>query len=605
MDQSWQSLSSLLTSSTLQSVKDLDFTNMTPVQAACIPHFMRNKDLAVEAVTGSGKTLAFVIPIVEILLRREVPLKKHEVGAIILTPTRELAIQIDEVVSHFLKLCPQLSSLLLIGGSNSAQDVARFMKNGGNILIATPGRLDDLFSRKQSGFNLALSVKALEVLVMDEADRLLEMGFEASINTILGHLPKLRRTGLFSATQTDEVESLIRAGLRNPLRVTVKEKRLTANSEQRTPTSLLNYYMIVEADEKFSQLVTFLKSHGKEKILLFFSTCACVDYFSKCLQEIVKQMQVLSIHSKMKQKRNKIFAKFRSMPSGLLVCTDVMARGIDIPDVNWVIQYDPPSSASAFVHRCGRTARIGNTGNALVMLLPAEDAFIQFIKINQKVPLSQMEKNSEVPSMVNKLRALASKDRALHDKGMRAFVSFIQSYIKHECSMIFRLKDLDFGQLATGFGLLRIPKMPELKGKIVKSFTPAEVDLDSVPYKDKVREKLRKEKLEKFRQQKLEEGETKKKKLHARPPKSEAWSKQKDRKSNRQRRKEKTQNKTKKEEQVTAAAKRSHAEADGDFDDLEKDMRLIKKLKKGKISRDQFDKEFVGKEDPEDASSDD
>lgn len=566
---------------------------MTPVQAACIPQFMKNKDVAVEAVTGSGKTLAFVIPIIEILLRRETPLKKHEVGAIILTPTRELATQIDEVISHFLKFCTQVSSLLLIGGSKPQQDIAHFLNNGGNIIIATPGRLDDLFTRKQGEFNLAMSVKALEVLVLDEADRLLDMGFEASINTILGYLPKLRRTGLFSATQTDEVENLIRAGLRNPLRITVKEKRDAENLGQRTPSTLKNYFMIIEADEKFSQLVTFLRNHGKEKILLFFSTCACVDYFSKCLQLILKRVEVLAIHSKMKQKRNKVFGKFRTMTSGLLVSTDVMARGIDIPDVHWVIQYDPPSSASAFVHRCGRTARIGNTGNALVMLLPAEDTYIKFIQINQKVPLTEMEKDEEAVSMVNKLRSLAIKDRAVYEKGVRAFVSFIQSYIKHECSMIFRLKDLDYGLLAQGFGLLRIPRMPELRGKSVTNFTPAEVDIKAIPFRDKAREKLR--------QQQLQTGESKKKTL-TRPPRSEAWSQKKEKKAKRLDRKEKKKLKnqrTQAEKQGKPVkeqnqGKRKLADDDGgdDWNELGKDLRLMKKLKKGKITKDEFDKQF-------------
>ncbi|KAL8624710.1 ATP-dependent RNA helicase ddx55 [Nucella lapillus] len=591
MDQSWQSLASLLSTATLDSIQDLKFTAMTPVQAACIPQFLKNKDVAVEAVTGSGKTLAFIVPIMEILGRRETALKKHEVGAIILTPTRELAIQIDEVVSHFLKRRPEFSSLLLIGGSSCKQDINKFTTHGGNILIATPGRLDDLFSRKQPGFNLPASVKALEILVMDEADRLLDMGFETSINTILAHLPKLRRTGLFSATQTDEVDNLIRAGLRNPLRITVKEKKSAdCAREQRTPSTLMNYYMIVEAEEKFSQLVSFLKTHGGKKVLLFFSTCACVDYFSKCLQMMLKQTQIMAIHSKLKQKRNKVFASFRSMDGGLLVCTDVMARGVDIPDVDWVIQYDPPSSASAFVHRCGRTARIGNAGNALVMLLPAEDAFIQFIKINQKVPLTQMEKSSEVPSMVNKLRHLATKDRALYDKGMRAFVSFIQSYIKHECNMIFRLKDLDFGQLATGFGLLRIPKMPELKGRKVTAFIPAEVDINAIHFKDKTREKLR--------QQKLESGERKEKKKQAHRVETEAWSKQKERKGNRQKRRDKKDRKKQtQEEKEGSSKKREREETEEDLDDLEKDMRLIKKLKKGKISKDQFDQQFLESED--------
>lgn len=193
--------------------------------------------------------------------------------------------------------------------------------------------------------------------------------------------------------------------------------------------------------------------------------------------------QVLSIHGKLKQKRNKIMEKFRKLESGLLMCTDVMARGIDIPDVNWVIQYDPPKSAESFVHRCGRTARIGNIGTALVFLLPAEETYVKFIEINQKVYLRPLIKKDDVNNYLPKLQNLALKDRAIFEKGARAYVSFVQSYIKHECSMIFRVKLLDFGKLATGFGLLKIPKMPELKGKVLENFQPTEVELSEIPYR--------------------------------------------------------------------------------------------------------------------------
>ncbi|KAH9518666.1 ATP-dependent RNA helicase ddx55 [Bulinus truncatus] len=538
---------------------------MTPVQAATIPQFVNNKDVAVEAVTGSGKTLAFVVPIMQMLLVREIPLRKHEIGSIILTPTRELAFQVNEVVQHFTSFMPQFSSCLFIGGEKTSVDIDKFMSQGGNIIIATPGRLEDLMQRKENGFNLAASVKSLEVLILDEADRLLDMGFENSINTILSYLPKLRRTGLFSATQTNEVQNLIRAGLRNPLQIKVKEKPSQTGSSQKTPLLLSNYYMLVGADEKFSQLVHFLKLHKNEKIMIFFSTCACVDYFSKCLKQIMKKSQILIIHSKIKSKRNKVFETFRLMNNGILVCTDVMARGVDIPEVHWVIQFDPPSSASAFVHRCGRTARIGHEGNALVLLLPSEDAYIKFIEINQKVPLQPMDMLDNVPEMCSRLQTLAINDRAIYEKGLRAFVSYIQSYAKHECNMILRMKDLDFGKLALGFGLLHVPKMPELKGKSLSNFQPIEIEISTIPYKDKMREKIRKEK--------IISGESLKK-VKSRPPKTIAWSKNKQKKEKK---------KLKKEEKNIKAEKRKQEKSEDEDDGFDSDIRLIKKLRRGKV----------------------
>lgn len=568
----WESLQVPLHPLVLGALRELGFLHMTPVQSATIPLFMRNKDVAAEAVTGSGKTLAFVIPILEILLRREEKLKKNQVGAIVITPTRELAIQIDEVLSHFTKHFPQFSQILWIGGRNPGEDVERFKQHGGNIIVATPGRLEDMFRRKAEGLDLASYVKSLDVLVLDEADRLLDMGFEASINTILEFLPKQRRTGLFSATQTQEVENLVRAGLRNPVRISVKEKGVAASSTQKTPSRLENHYMICKADEKFNQLVHFLRSHQQEKHLVFFSTCACVEYYGKALEALVQRVKILCIHGKMKYKRNKIFMEFRKLQSGILVCTDVMARGIDIPEVNWVLQYDPPSNASAFVHRCGRTARIGHGGSALVFLLPMEEAYINFLAINQKCPLQEMSLQRNTVDLLPKLRAMALADRAVFEKGMKAFVSFVQAYAKHECSLIFRLKDLDFAGLARGFALLRMPRMPELKGKQFPDFVPVDIDTDTIPFKDKIREKQRQKLLEQKRKERTE-NEGRRKFI-----KNKAWSKQKAKKE----RKKKMNAKRKKDEGSDID--------DEDMEELLNDTRLLKKFKKGKITEEEFEK---------------
>ncbi|XP_070845754.1 ATP-dependent RNA helicase DDX55 [Chaetodon trifascialis] len=575
-DGTWDSLPVKLSDKILQTLDELKFTHMTPVQSACIPLFMSNKDVAAEAVTGSGKTLAFVIPILELLLKREEKLKKMQVGALVITPTRELAIQISEVMELFIQKFPQFTQILLIGGNNPIEDVEKFKDQGANIVIATPGRLEDMFRRKADGLDLAGSVRSLDVLVLDEADRLLDMGFLTSLNTILDHLPKQRRTGLFSATQTQELEKLVRAGLRNPVRITVKEKGVAATAAvQKTPSRLSNYYTICRAEDKFNSLVAFLRQHKHEKNLVFFSTCASVEYYGRALETLVKKVSVHCIHGKMKNKRNKIFADFRTLKSGVLVCTDVMARGIDIPDVNWVLQYDPPSSASAFVHRCGRTARIGNEGNALVFLLPMEESYVNFLSINQKCPLQMMPPVPDVVDVLPKVKALSLADRAMFDRSMRAFVSYVQAYAKHECSLIFRVKDLDFASLARGFALLRLPKMPELKGKTLPGFTQTSVDTDTIRYKDKNREKQR--------QKMLAEAKDRAPLPRKNFIKNKAWSKQK----------------TRKERRKKTAAKRKLDEGsdvdDEDMKELLNDTRLLKKLKKGQISEEDFEKQITSK----------
>ncbi|XP_021554180.1 ATP-dependent RNA helicase DDX55 isoform X2 [Neomonachus schauinslandi] len=538
---SWESLPIRLHPLMLGALRELGFPYMTPVQSATIPLFMKNKDVAAEAVTGSGKTLAFVIPILEILLRREEKLKKNQVGAIIITPTRELAIQIDEVLAHFTKPFPQFTQILWIGGRNPGEDVARFKEQGGNIVVATPGRLEDMFRRKAEGLDLASCVRSLDVLVLDEADRLLDMGFEASINTILEFLPKQRRTGLFSATQTQEVESLVRAGLRNPVRISVKEKGVAASSTQKTPSRLENYYMVCKADEKFNQLVHFLRNHKQEKHLIFFSTCACVEYYGKALEALVKRVKIMCIHGKMKHKRNKIFMEFRKLQS-------------------------------AFVHRCGRTARIGHGGSALVFLLPMEESYISFLEINQKCPLQEMKLQKNTGDLLPKLKSMALADRAVFEKGMKAFVSYVQAYAKHECNLIFRLKDLDFARLARGFALLRMPKMPELRGRQFPDFAPADINTDTIPFKDKVREKQRQKLLEQQRKEKRE-NEGRKKFI-----KNKAWSKQKAKKE----KKKKMNEKRKREEGCDIE--------DEDMEELLSDTRLLKKFKKGKITEEEFEK---------------
>uniref|UniRef100_A0A8C5P8Y6 ATP-dependent RNA helicase n=1 Tax=Leptobrachium leishanense TaxID=445787 RepID=A0A8C5P8Y6_9ANUR len=560
----WGALPHRLNEKILETLSDMQFTHMTPVQSATIPLFMKNKDIAAEAITGSGKTLAFLIPLLEILLRREEKLKKAQIGAIIITPTRELAVQIDEVLSCFTKHFPQFSQILLIGGSNPVEDVQKFKEQGGNIIVATPGRLEDMFRRQADGLDLVGCVKTLDVLILDEADRLLDMGFEASLNTILGYLPKQRRTGLFSATQTQELENLVRAGLRNPVRISVKEKGVAATNTQKTPTRLQNYYLICKAHEKLNFLVSFLRQRKQEKHLVFFSTCACVEYYGKAVEALVKNVKVMSIHGKMKHKRNRIFAEFRKLDSGILICTDVMARGIDIPEVNWVLQYDPPSSATAFVHRCGRTARIGHHGSALVFLLPMEESYVEFLSINQKCPMQEMTELTFTQDHLPKLKSLAASDRALFEKGMRAFVSFVQAYAKHECNVIFRVKDLDFASLARGFGLLRMPRMPELRGKDFSDFEPTIINTDFIAYKDKNREKQRQKML---REKKEAVGKTKKNYT-----KNKSWSKQKARK----------------EKKKKVAMKRKNEEGsdidDEDVDELLRDTRLLKRLKKASSS---------------------
>lgn len=223
-----------------------------------------------------------------------------------------------------------ISQILLVGGNSVDEDVKTFKELGGNIIICTPGRLEDLLSRK-TDINLPNSVKNLEILILDEADRLLDLGFQKTLDVIFSYLPRQRRTGLFSATQTKEVQDLIRAGLRNPVIVSV-----TARATQSTPALLENYFILTRNDGKLATLINFIKVQNLSKAMLFLPTCASVDYWSVIFPHILpkqSKLTVYAIHGKMKEKRKKVLENFRNADSALLLCTDILARGIDIPEV--------------------------------------------------------------------------------------------------------------------------------------------------------------------------------------------------------------------------------------------------------------------------------
>lgn len=597
----WTKVEPKLSDCVLKTIDELNFEGMTPVQASCIPLLLKNKDVAAEAVTGSGKTLAFLVPLLEIMQRRSEPWNKYEVGSIVISPTRELALQIGEVLDMFLKhMNPPYTKMLAIGGNSVNIDVENFRNNGANIIVATPGRLEDLLSQKQL-INLPLAVKSLEFLVLDEADRLLDLGFEKTLNTILHYLPRQRRTGLFSATQTKEVELLLRAGLRNPVIVTVKEKsaKEIENTNISTPSTLSNYYVVVDSNNKLPTLISFLETQGfTNKYMLFLSTCACVDYFTKILKVLLPKCKIFCIHGKMKEKRYKVFDLFRKAEFGLLLCTDVMARGIDFPEVDWVIQYDPPSSAAAFVHRCGRTARIGNYGSALVMLMPNEEVYVDFIHRNQSVILSEFSQIKKLNEKRRKgiygtVKKLQLEDRDTFDKANRAFVSYVQFYNKHECNVILRVKDLDLGKLANGFGLLKLPKMPEIKGRNISNFTAENIDFNSIKYKNKQREESRQGKLQLFQETGHWPGTKKKHRKKANAPWAESKLRKESRLEKKKLRKEKS--KQKEAEGKLKNKRKRNAFNEEEFEELARDIALMKKLKKKKISEKEFEEVFVTK----------
>ncbi|KAM7263484.1 hypothetical protein ACFE04_001167 [Oxalis oulophora] len=560
-----------LSQSILDSLNDGGFEFCTPVQAATIPLLCSYKDVAVDAATGSGKTLAFLVPLVEILRRSSSSPKRHQVSGIIISPTRELSSQIYNVAQPLLATLSNVKSMLLVGGVEVKTDMKNIEEEGVNVLVGTPGRLSDIMERLDF-----LDFRNLEILILDEADRLLDMGFQKQVNYIISRLPKQRRTGLFSATQTEAVEELAKAGLRNPVRVEVRAEAKSHNgsssSQQllssKTPSGLNLEYLECEADKKPSQFVDILIQNKSQKIIVYYMTCACVDYWGAVLPRltVLKGIPLIPLHGKMKQSvREKALASFTSLSSGVLLCTDVAARGLDIPGVDCIVQYDPPQDPNVFVHRVGRTARLGRQGTGIVFLLPKEEAYVEFLRL-RRVHLHERKCAENTPDVFPGIRSCAMKDRDIMEKGVKAFVSFIRAYKEHYCSYIFRWKELEIGKLATGYGLLQLPGMAEVKlhSLSTEGFTPVEgVNLGEIKFKEKAREKQRQKNLIKKKEAKEKEMEEKK----SEKPK-------------------KTSNPAPPMTKKTAKQRRAIQSA-ADDEELTRDYREWKKLKKGIIGEDE------------------
>jgi len=618
------------------------------------------------------------------ILRRTSLLKRNQIGALILEPTRELARQTYTVCMDLCRAVGMSEPLLLVGGGGGdkrganmsavSYDLQQFSSLQSDIIIGTPGRVEDVLTRYDN-----VDVSELEVLILDESDVLLDMGFEVTLTSILGRLPRMRRTGLFSATNTSGVKRLcVRSGMRNPVVVDVaisavqqsrdgnggdasagemmtESKGGRKQQQQATPSSLTNYYLISPLDEKLSRLQAFLTQHSSEKVIVFFLTCACVEYYTTVLKHLklpCKGYEFEALHGKLVQKRReKAMERFREeKPSGAgsaLLCTDVAARGLDVPSISWTIQFDAPVDPSSYVHRVGRSARAGQVGNSLVFLTRKEESYVDFLRL-RKVPLREMgreevcrppmeedefgskededgmsvDSNEDglsskkeaakpqpdmsmtvdstverriirsaagpdvfVQDVLPSIRKLVLKDRDILEKGTKAYTSYIRAYKEHHCGFIFRFASLDLGFLATSFSLLRLPKMPELprdKSQLAKlNFTPAgpEIDIHSIPFKNKPREVARQKRLA----SELAAGGKNAKQIKAERRAAELIQKQKQRRAAEVAKGRNPHRKKGRQQKIF-----------DEWDELAKEERLYKKLRTKKISNEEYDRLMYG-----------
>ncbi|XP_066385912.1 DEAD-box ATP-dependent RNA helicase 27-like isoform X2 [Miscanthus floridulus] len=359
---------------TAKAIREMNYTHLTQIQARSIPHLLEGKDVMGAAKTGSGKTLAFLIPAIELLYHLRFS-PRNGTGVIVVCPTRELAIQTHNVAKELMKYHSQTLGYV-IGGNNRRSEADQLAK-GVNLLVATPGRLLDHLQNTKS-----FIYKRLKCLVIDEADRILEQNFEEDMKQIFKRLPQNRQTVLFSATQTPEVEKFAKLSFEKneeskekPVYVGVDDDKSKATVE-----GLQQGYCVISSEKRFLVLYAFLKKKQNKKIMVFFSSCNSVKFHAELLNFL--GIECSDIHGKQKQqKRTTTFFSFCKAEKGILLCTNVAARGLDIPDVDYIVQYDPPDEPKDYIHRVGRTARgEKGKGSALLFLLPEELKFLIYLK---------------------------------------------------------------------------------------------------------------------------------------------------------------------------------------------------------------------------------
>lgn len=346
----------------LQAIEEKGYTTPTPIQAQAIPAVLEGKDVMAAAQTGTGKTAGFTLPILESLSKGN-RAKANQARVLILTPTRELAAQIQDSVDTYGKHLP-LNSTVVFGGVKINPQMIKLRK-GVDVLVATPGRLIDLHNQN------AIRFKQLEVLVLDEADRMLDMGFIHDIRKILAFLPPKRQTLMFSATFSDEIRTLAKKLVRNPVEISVTPRNTTVKAVKQ-------WICPVDKKQKSALLAKLIQENDWKKVLVFSRTKHGANRLTQYLEK--KKIKAAAIHgNKSQNARTKALKAFKEDEIRVLVATDIAARGIDIDQLPQVINFDLPNVPEDYIHRIGRTGRAGLKGQAISLV--SADEFKQLSDI--------------------------------------------------------------------------------------------------------------------------------------------------------------------------------------------------------------------------------
>lgn len=371
----------------IRALSDEGYSNPTPVQTAAIPHLMAGRDLLATAQTGTGKTAAFGLPMLELLAKKNGP-RNQGIRGLILSPTRELALQIEDSLKRYGRYLSLKTAAILGGVSISAQK--RALQNVPDILVATPGRLLDLLGQG------ALRLDRVEMFVLDEADRMLDMGFLPDVRKVLSKIPARRQTALFSATMPTSIVELATSMLVKPIKVeTVRPATVSRSIEQ--------LVLFVEEENKRELITDILRENDIARVLVFTRTKHRANHLSRLL--VSNGISSDAIHSNKSQNaRQRALASFAKGEVRALVATDIMARGIDVDGITHVINFELPEDPENYVHRIGRTARAGELGTAISLCGVTEIPYLQDIERLTQCKLTEVEAHPFHSSSVAALR---------------------------------------------------------------------------------------------------------------------------------------------------------------------------------------------------------
>jgi ATP-dependent RNA helicase RhlE len=390
----------------LRAVSDKGYTTPSPIQAEAIPAVLKGHDVMAAAQTGTGKTAGFTLPLLQKLSQGSLA-KSNQARALVLTPTRELAAQIAENVEAYGKYL-NLRSAVVFGGVKINPQMMKLRK-GADVLIATPGRLLDLHQQN------AIAFDQLEVLILDEADRMLDMGFIHDIRRILKTLPKQRQNLMFSATFSDDIRQLAKTIVNDPVEISVTPRNSAA-------VSVTQWVHPVDKDQKRHLLAELIKKHRWEQVLVFSRTKHGANRIAEFLEK--NNIQAAAIHGNKSQgARTRALADFKSGNVRVLVATDIAARGLDIEQLPQVVNVDLPEVAQDYVHRIGRTGRAGATGQAISLVSADEIHLLQDIErlTQQLLPRSLVEGyEPKTPLPESKLRPPAKPKKPKKPQGERS-----------------------------------------------------------------------------------------------------------------------------------------------------------------------------------------